>query len=352
MKRSSIRQWLLTILGLLAVSGMLACYSTHSDRYRSDYGSLQVTNGSTAYAMTEFYVTPQSASGWGVNQLDGQRVSPGATTFIDWISPGIYDVKAVWSDGVSSEQQSLTLSAGYTTEVTMLDTGSLRVTNADTFTMTNLYISSSPDTWGPDLLRADVAPGGSVTIARLDPGTYDVKAVWSDGATYEELSLTVWADYTTTLSMLPRSSTQGAMRITNGATAAMSELYVTLASAGTWGLDQLDGQGLASGSSLLLTQIDPGIYDIRAYWTPSHHQERSNVALDAGQTLNLTMDNTGTLVIAPARKAAAPAPSSALRADGQRFGFHSSVGDSGPAKTPPVVHFESKEADVAVPFRP
>jgi len=55
----------------------------------------------------------------------------------------------------------------------------LCVINNTSWTMVALYLSPAASTsWGPSLLQASVAPGGNAKVTSIEPGTYDVQAVF------------------------------------------------------------------------------------------------------------------------------------------------------------------------------
>jgi hypothetical protein len=153
-------------------------------------------------------------------------------------------------------------------------TGSLYVVNSTSYTITQLYVSpASAGTWGPDQLSPSIAPSGSFTLTDIPPGTYDFKAVASDGTTFWQTnSVTITAGNTTTWTLLPPEPTTGALRMENYHCNPVDQLYVSPASSGSWGTDQLSGT-VATNGNFTLTSIPAGEYDVKAvgmdgiFWT-------------------------------------------------------------------------------------
>ena len=61
-------------------------------------------------------------------------------------------------------------------------------------------------------------------------------------------------------------SPEGHLQVVNGGTSDMTGLYVTPSSSGSWGVDQLAPSELCPGESLTLSRIDPGYYDVEAFY--------------------------------------------------------------------------------------
>jgi hypothetical protein len=80
-------------------------------------------------------------------------------------------------------------------------TGSLRVTNNNALSVWFLYLSPvSSSSWGLDQLGASTIPsGGSFTISGITPGSYDCKAVLSNGAIFYLYNFAIAAGQTKTI---------------------------------------------------------------------------------------------------------------------------------------------------------
>jgi hypothetical protein len=159
-------------------------------------GSLLMVN-STTYTVTQLFGSPASAGAWGPNQLT-ISVPPSGSMMLTDIPAGSYDFKAVASDGTTSWQtNAVSITAGETSTWTLLTptTGSLQVVNGTTSTIAQLVVSpASAGTWGPNQLASSIAPGGSFTITNIAVGTYDFKAIASDGTTsWQTNSVTITA---------------------------------------------------------------------------------------------------------------------------------------------------------------
>lgn len=256
-------------------------------------GSMQVTNGSDSYSMTELYIALHGSSSWGPNQLSSNLAAGAAITFTN-IAPGSYDVRSVWSSGTTASTFSLTVSSGLTTYATMTPTtGNLRVTNGSgSYSMTELYISpSGSSSWGPNQLSSSLSAGSAITITQISPGSWDVKAVWSTGGVAYTYSLTVSGGLTTYVTMTPPAPTTGSMQVTNGSGSySMTELYIIVsgslvdpAIAGNWGPNQLSSS-LSPGWYITFTSVPAGTYWVKSVWSNGSVTERFGFPVANGNT--------------------------------------------------------------------
>jgi hypothetical protein len=140
--------------------------------------------------------------------------------------------------------------------------GSLRVVNGSTSTISQLFVSpASQSTWGPNQLTTSIPPGGSTTVNGIPPGSYDLKAVASGGATtWQTNGVTIVAGGTFTWTVLPPA---GSLRVVNSTSYTITQLFVSPASQGTWGADQLPTT-IPPGGSFTVVDIPAGTYDLKA----------------------------------------------------------------------------------------
>jgi len=81
--------------------------------------------------------------------------------------------------------------------------------------------------------------------------------------TWETLAVAITTGGTYSWTLLPPAPTTGDLEITNSSSLTITELYVALSSARTWGPDQLAGTIAPSGTFTLI-DIAPGTYDFQA----------------------------------------------------------------------------------------
>jgi hypothetical protein len=170
-------------------------------------------------------------------------------------------------------------------------TGSMRLVNSTTSTITQLFISpASAATWGPNQLASSVGPSGSFTVSSIPVGTYDFKAVASNGVTFwqaNSISITAGGLYTWTVT--PGAPTTGSLYVVNSTSYTISQLFVSPASAATWGANQLVS-GIAAGGSFTLTSIPAGTYDFKAVASNGTTIWQTNsVSIAAGGTSTWTL---------------------------------------------------------------
>ena len=163
--------------------------------------------------------------------------------------------------------------------------------NSSSYSITELYVSpASSGSWGPDQLPSTIAPAGSFTVTNIPPGSYDLRAVASNGTTFWQttspVSITAGGLFTWTLTDPP----QGQLRAVNNHCISITELYVSPASSGSWGPNQL-ASAIAPGGSFTVTAIPPGAYDVRAVAQDAVSWTVYGISITAGgtYTLNLNM---------------------------------------------------------------
>jgi len=181
---------------------------------------------------------------------------------------GTYDFRAVASDGVTTWQtSSVAITAGGQSTWTLLPptptVGSLTVVNSTSYTITELYGSAAgAGTWGLNQLASPIVPGGTLTLADIPAGTYDFRAVASDGISYWQTnSVSITAGGLVTWTLLPPEV--GSLSLVNNHCIAVDQLYVRPSSSPTWSPNQL-ASPVAPGGTITLTNIPVGTYDVSA----------------------------------------------------------------------------------------
>jgi hypothetical protein len=168
---------------------------------------------------------------------------------------------------------------------------SLRLTNNYAFSIVDLRIApaSSPD-WGANQLTASVPPGASFTVTGIPAGTYDLRAVASDGAVAEQRGVGLSGGVTRTWTVTAPAPTTGSVRLVNNYAFPVTELYVAPMSAPTWGPDFVAGSVPTGGGTFTVTDVPPGSYKLRAVASNAAFAEQFNVSVTAGNTYVWTVD--------------------------------------------------------------
>lgn len=163
---------------------------------------------------------------------------------------------------------------------------SLTVVNSTALHVTEVYVTAaSSGSWGANQLSSSIPPGASRTISNIAPGRYDVRAVASDGSYLEryQVQLTEGGAFTWTL-----VSSTGSLRITNNYTSPITEVYVSSSSSANWGPNQLTAP-IPVGGVLTLTNIAPGLHDLRAVAADGAWIEEYGVSFAAGAVVTWTL---------------------------------------------------------------
>jgi hypothetical protein len=136
--------------------------------------------------MWNLHVTPSTSSSWGVDQLAPSTLIPGDSLLLTRLSPDTYDVEARFSDGSLDRAFDVQILDGQTTVLTMRDTGngSVAVFNNSGLTINEIYLTpTSFSTWGPNQADQSLYDQQTLTLTGVSPGAYDLKVVFSSGAT-------------------------------------------------------------------------------------------------------------------------------------------------------------------------
>ena len=89
-------------------------------------------------------------------------------------------------------------------------------------------------------------------------------------------------------------SPEGSLKVVNAGDRTMTELYVTPSSSKTWGVNQIAGGPLAPlGDFVILTPMDPGYYDVQAWFTDQSSDQVFDVLIEDGATTRVDMVNSG-----------------------------------------------------------
>lgn len=180
---------------LLAVL-TLACSGSAS---YNPAGGLEVGNGGTR-SMTRLYVTPSTNPDWGPNQLGAQPLPAGGALLLGPMSPGHYDVQAIFSDGVTDTVNDVRILDGSTARLTMTNVGAVTVENTTNLWIIDIYlVPHSATDWGVDQLNGTLLPGRSFQLTDVTAGSYDLRVVFQGGSTADYLNVAVDPAATTTI---------------------------------------------------------------------------------------------------------------------------------------------------------
>ncbi|HJV49558.1 MAG TPA: hypothetical protein VJ549_09820 [Geothrix sp.] len=144
--------------------------------------------------------------------------------------------------------------------------GNLRVYNGGNLAMWNLHVTRSvSSTWGVDQLApGTLFPGESLTLTGLYPDSYDVEAQFSDGSLDRVYDVQIQDGVTTVITMMDTGN--GSVAVFNNSGLTITEIYLTLSTASTWGPNQAD-QPLYDLQTLTLTGVSPGTYDLKVVFS-------------------------------------------------------------------------------------
>jgi hypothetical protein len=226
-------------------------------------GSLDIANY-TEEPICFVYISPADTEDWGPEQLgEGNVIAPGDTFTITNIPPAAYDIKAEDCNGdVVARNDGVKLGALDFTWTLGEQTGAeLVLENRSGLTICYLYIVPDSSTgWGDDQLGDYmIASGEDHTITDIPPGTYDLRVESCEGQSAEQLDADIQIKYTWTIT----GDKTAELILENRSSVELCHLYISPAGSDNWGPDQLDDQTVPSGSDFTVTDITPGVYDLR-----------------------------------------------------------------------------------------
>jgi hypothetical protein len=150
-------------------------------------GGLEIIND-TDQDIWYLYLSPTDHNEWGEDRLGGDIIPAGESYVVTGIVSGEYDVQArnAYDESI---QTAWALEVSTTAVWRVTAQSVLEVTNASDTVIGMLYLSPvDSDSWGQDILGADVIPiDGSYMVYDIQPGSYDVRAEDVDGALIEAI---------------------------------------------------------------------------------------------------------------------------------------------------------------------
>jgi hypothetical protein len=248
---------------------------------------LDVTN-STGYAMTDLRVSPASSTSWEQNFLQGARLENGQTHRVNlngYSSPN-FDVRLTDTDGDTYTFRNVDVSRqDLTVTLQNIDSGGstagsndyyVEITNSTGFAMTDLRVSPASSTsWEENLLVKERIENGEtrrVDLTGYASPMFDIRLTDTDGDTYTFMGVDVSArDLRVTLDDIDSSGGTTAassyyVDVTNQTGYTIMYLYVSPASASSWGNDVLGSSVIGNGGThrVDLSGHSSPMFDIRA----------------------------------------------------------------------------------------
>lgn len=193
---------------------------------------------------------------------------------------------ASWAgcDSTAGPTCTLTVSADRTVTATFsLGSGSIMLVNSTSFTIAEAYVSlAGSGSWGTNRLVSPVTPAGTVTLPDIPVGTYDFRAVASDGISYWQTNAVgITAGGLATWTLLPPEV--GSLSVVDNHCIAVDQLYVRPASSPAWSGNQLLVP-LDPGGTFTLTGLPVGTYDVSAVALDGESWMTSGIEVVAGGT--------------------------------------------------------------------
>ena len=152
-------------------------------------GSMELTNGTSSSYIDEVYVAPSTSATWGSIQ-NGSSIAPSAVWTLNGIPPDTYDAKVVVIGSVgryNAYAYGFPITAGTTFATTVYSsdfTGSLRVVNGSSSSITGLYVvPPGAGTWGSNQLSASIPLSGVFILNNIPSGSWDVRCLHADATT-------------------------------------------------------------------------------------------------------------------------------------------------------------------------
>ena len=234
--------------------------------------------GSDGGNPTVYYTLSVQKSGSGFGTVTGGGISCGATCTASLASGTAVTLTATpdagstfvsWAgcDTTAGATCNVTMNANKTVTAIVNQLpglGSLYVVNSTSYTITELYVSpAGAGTWGPNQLVSPIVPTtGTFTLTSIPVGSYDFRAVASDGIAYwQTSSVSITDGGLATWTLLPPQV--GSLSVVNSHCVALTELYVRPSSLPTYSPNQLTIPVDPMGT-FTLTGIPVGTYDLQA----------------------------------------------------------------------------------------
>lgn len=252
---------------------------------------------STALRVGQVYLTLPGAGVWGTNQL-ADTILPGESGTLSGIAPGRYDVLAVASDESRFMRYGVQLAEkGSFTWTLVSSTGSLQITNDHASPITEVYVSSASSLrWGSNQLAAPI-PVGDVLTLDVAYGLRDLRLVAADGAWIERCGVSFSSSEVVPWMVSITTPTTGAVTVVNGFGYPITELYV--ASPTGWWPNRLSAP-IPVGRSFTITDLPPGLVDLRAVVPYQATVERLDLPVTAGAVSTwtvMTTPPTGSVIV-------------------------------------------------------
>jgi hypothetical protein len=183
--KHKIGKWFVLVIMAAAMLSLGSCGGGGGEDHLP--GTIELNNNSVV-TIDGFYLAPVNQASWGSNILSGPLFS-GQQTFIVDIFPGYYDAR-IRAAGVYSDYfgylYDIPIAAGDTVPMNVYNssfTGSLEIrNNAIGANIVAVYVvPANAPTWGTNQTSSVIRPSGSLHLADLAPGLYDVRVVWTAG---------------------------------------------------------------------------------------------------------------------------------------------------------------------------
>ena len=166
--------------------------------------------------------------------------------------------------------------------------GSLQVVNSTTFVIAELYASpAGAGAWGQDLLAAQINPTGTYTLTPLPVGSYDFRAVASDGISHWQTNTVAITDGGTfSWTLLPPD--MGSLSVVNHHCIEITELYVRPSLSPSWSPNQL-ASPVGSGAGTFTLDLPAGTYDLSAVGADTLTWATNGIVIPAAGTFTWSL---------------------------------------------------------------
>ena len=167
--------------------------------------------------------------------------------------------------------------------------GSLKVINNTGQTINHLYVSpSSSSSWGLDQLSSNISNGGSHTVTNITAGSYDIKVTLADNSTKTTYGVNIVGGVTKTITFTAPAPSTGSIKITNNTGKSIYDVYISLSSSGTWGVNQLGSGTISNGSTHTFINVPTGTYDVKVVLSDGTVKYHYGFTVYAGVTTTVT----------------------------------------------------------------